>query len=106
MIRIVKKIRVWDVDDQTSAVDLPLFPATAVFSSEVKDSDNGKYEDTAISSRLKWDVDRQILHRDLIMEVTFDNGDVRTVGTEAMPVRLVVTETEYVAFSAQYARRI
>ena len=106
MIRIVKEMRVWDVDDPGTPIVLPFFPATASCTRVEKDSEHGKHEEITVSARLRWDVDRELLHRDLKMQLTFDNGDVVTVGTEDMPLRLDVTETDYVAVAGKYLRRL
>lgn len=106
MIRIVKELRVWDVDSTGSYVTLPLIPASATCSSSVKETDNGLQEDISLSARLQWSADRNILHRHLKLQLTFDNGDIISLGDYDMPVRLTVNETDSLSISTTFQRRL
>lgn len=106
MIRIIRQLRVRDIDGSSSFSTLPLIPASGTFRRVSESGDNGKAESMEIRARLKWEPDREILHKDLIMEVTFDNGDTETVGTADMPLRLNVEENGPLIISASYLRRL
>ncbi len=106
MIRIIRQLRVRDIDGSSSFSTLPLIPASGTFRRVSESGDNGKAESIEIRARLKWEADRAILHKDLIMELTFDNGDTESVGTVDMPLRLNVEENGPLIISASYLRRL
>lgn len=106
MIRIIRQLRVRDIDGSSSFSTLPLVPASGTFRKVSESGDNGRAESIEVRARLKWESDREILHKDLIMEVTFDNGDTETVGTVDMPLRLNMEESGPLNISASYLRRV
>lgn len=103
MIRIIKQLRAKDIDGPGTWEDLRMVPASGVLRTTSEDTDAGRYRKTTLSVTLKAGLTRTILGRDLILEVTFEDGTTRIVGSTDIPVRLKVDESDLLTVSAEHS---
>lgn len=104
MIRIVKNIQAVDLDG--TQADLPLIPASGVLSSSMERGDQGASEKYDLSFRLQSAGIPSIIYKDVILNISLDNGDSVTLGTNYLPVRMTFRHEDAITVSCTWQKAI
>lgn len=104
MIRIVTFIKARLSDGASPFQELPLVPASATLRTDVEDTESGWQVKQSLSARLHSTTEElhDILYGDLILALGFEDGTEATIGTEDIPVRLRVNESDTLDISAEH----
>lgn len=87
--------------------DMDIVPATASMDSSSSDSSNGRVESYTVNAtiRRKPRPGEASLEQEMILRVNYDNGRVVDLGTNEMPVRLAVRNTDIMTISTTWKSR-
>lgn len=87
--------------------DMDIVPAKASMDSSSADSRNGRVLTYTISAtiRRRLRIGEASLDQEMILRVNYDNGKTVELGTQEMPVRLSVNNTDVQSISATWKTR-
>lgn len=104
MIRIITLIKARIAGGASQFQDLPMVPASGMLRTDTEDTEAGLQVKNSLTARLHSTAAalHDILYSDLILMLGFEDGSVAYVGTDDIPVRLKIGESDTLDISAEH----